>query len=102
MSVGEIIAIIAVCVMVFGGLAGNVFGLLIMEEVDRSKPDLNVYSFFSSFNRRWDRGFKFFREYRSLCPKGKLHIYEMACFAVAIVGLISLVILGLISLAASR
>ena len=101
MSAGEIIAIIAVCVMMVGSFVGNAFGLLMKEEVDRRKPELNIYSLFSGINRRWDREFEIFRQYRSLCPDGKLHIYGLVCGAVAAVGLISLVILGLISLATS-
>lgn len=99
MSAEGMIAIIALCVMVIGMVAANVSWLLMMEEVDNRKPDLNLYSFFSSFNRRWDRRSEICRQYRSLCPNGKLHIYERACLAIAMVGMITLVILGLIQLA---
>ena len=99
MSAEGIIAIVALCVMVIGAFAGSVFWLLMMEEVDHRKPDLNLYSFFSSFNRRWDRRLEVFRQYRSLCPNGKLHICERACLAMALLGMITLVILGLIRLA---
>lgn len=102
MSAVAIIAIIAACLMVSGGLAGNIFGLLIIEEVDRRKPELDLYSSFSRFGRRWDKGLEISRLYRNLYPNGKLHIYEMTCFSVAIVSWISLVILGLISIATSR
>jgi hypothetical protein len=99
MSAEAIIAIIALCVMVIGMFVGNAFWLLMMEQFDSGKPHLNLYSFFSSFNRRWDRRSEVFRQYRSLCPTGKLHIYERACLAVAMAGMITLVILGLIRIA---
>jgi hypothetical protein len=102
MNAGAIIAIIAVCVMVIGQFVGVVFGLLMMEEVDRGKPELNLYSLFGSLNRRWLRGFELIREYRGLCPEGKLHIYELACLAIAAIGWITLVILGVISIASHR
>jgi hypothetical protein len=100
MTTGTIIAIIAFGLFMVGMIAGNIIGLLMMEEVDRRRPELNLYSLFSAFNRRLDRGFEMFREYRRLCPEGKLHIYELACFAVAGVGMIVLIILGSISIAA--
>ena len=99
MSAEGIIAIIALCVMLVAMFVGNTFWLLMTEEVDHRKPDLDVYSFFSRFNRRWDRRLEIFRQYRTLCPNGKLHIYERACLAIAMVGMITLVILGLIHLA---
>lgn len=76
--------IMRVAILVLGigfFLAGGVFGLLMMEEVDRQKPGLNVYSAFGSFGRRLNRGRELYRQYRSLCPNGKLHIYELASFA---------------------
>jgi hypothetical protein len=82
MNAVAIIAIIAVCVMVIGPLAGNVIALLMMEEIYRNKPNSDL-----CFRNLWDRafGFRILREYRSLCPHGKLHIYELACVALAIV-----------------
>jgi hypothetical protein len=102
MSAEGIIAIIALCVIVIAMFVGNTFWLLMMEEVDHRKPDLDVYSFFSSFSRRWDRSLEISRKYRSLRPNGKLHIYERACLGIAIVGMITLVLLGLIHLASPR
>ena len=101
MSAEAIIAVIALCVMVIGMFAGNTFWLLIMEEVDRRRPELNLYSVFSAFNRRWNRNLEVVREYRSLCPNGKLHLYELVCFALAMAGMITLVVLGLIRLASA-
>jgi hypothetical protein len=102
MSAAAILTIIAVCIWLIGTIAGNVFGLLMAEEVDRRKPDLNLYSCFSRFNRRLDRGFEMFRLYRRLCPEGKLYIYELACFAVAAVGFISFLLLVVINYTAFR
>ena len=40
-----------------------------------------------------------YREYRDVCPNGKLHVYMLASLAVAMIGMIGLLILGVISLA---
>ena len=91
MRAEAIIAVVAFCVMVIGVFAANTFWLLILEEV-------NLYSGFSALRHRWNQNFEIFREYRSQFPNGKLHIYELACFAFAMAGMITLVILGLIRL----
>jgi hypothetical protein len=88
MSARNIIAIIAACSYFIGVFATITFGLLMMEEVDRKRPDLNLYSAFSKLGSQLDRGIQLYRLYRSLYPNGKLHIYEMASFAVVIVSMI--------------
>jgi len=54
MNAVAIIAIIAVCVMVIGPLAGNVIALLMMEEIYRNKPNSDL-----CFRNLWDRAFGF-------------------------------------------
>ena len=63
---------------------------------DRKKPELNLYAIFG-FGRL--RSFFGYREYRDVCPNGKLHVYMLASLAVAMIGMIGLLILGVISLA---
>jgi hypothetical protein len=95
MSARAIIAITAICVLVIGAFVANMFQLLMTEEIDRKKPELNLYSF--GFKRL--SVFGFHREYRNACPNGKLHVYMLVSLAVAMVGMIAFVILGLITLA---
>jgi|ERR1041384_179631 hypothetical protein len=98
MSAEGIIAIIAVCIYVVGLYLANMLWLLMVEEIDRRNPGLKLYEIFG-FRRL--RGFRGYREYREACPNGRLHIYELACFAIAMSGMITLVILGLIRLASN-
>jgi hypothetical protein len=89
MSAREIIAIIAACGYFICIFATITFGLMMMEEVDCKRPDLNLYSALSKFGSQLDRGFQLYRLYRNLCPNGKLHIYEMVRFAVVIVSMLT-------------
>ena len=94
MSAVAIVVIVAVLVMGIGSfVAAGVFGLMMMEAVDRRKPDLDLYSAFSSFNRRFDRRLQIYRQYRSLCPNGRLHIYEWTSFGLGMACMITLAIL---------
>ena len=91
-----ILVIMRVAIFVVGigsFLAGGVCGLLMMEEVDRKKPGLNVYSEFSDFSRRLSRGRELYRQYRRVCPNGNLHIYELASFALGMACFITSLIL---------
>ena len=99
MSARAIIATTAICVFVIGGFVANMCQLLMTEGIDRKKPELNLYSIFG-FGRL--KRFLGYREYRDACPNGKLHVYMLASLAIAMVGMIALVILALISLASPR
>lgn len=46
----------------------------------------------SYFGFRLSKMLKIFREYRRLYPKGKLHLYALALFAAAMIGLIAVAI----------
>ena len=99
MSARAIIAITAICVFVIGGFVGHMFRLLMTEEIDRKRPELNLYSIFGFRHLKSPFGY---REYRDACPNGKLHVYMLASLAFALVGMIALAILALMSLAAPR
>ena len=79
--------------MVIGGFAANISAMLMDDELDRRVPGRARDSFM-----HW-RGVQSFSEYRNSCPDGKLHIFALAGLAVAAVGMIALVILGLTSTA---
>lgn len=95
MSALAIIAIISICVVVIGAFLGNIFSLLMIEELDRRKPASSLYSRFGF--TRW-ANLETFREYRNACPDGKLHIYELAAFALAMTGVVGLVSVGAYSI----
>src|ERR1044071_7150835 len=99
MSAVAIIAITAVCVMVTGGFLGCIFWLLMIEEFDRRKPENNVYS--GSGLTRWG-SLNTFSEYRNSVPDGKLHVYAQAAFALAMVGMASLIAAGAYSITVNQ
>jgi hypothetical protein len=99
MSARAIIGITAICVFLIGMFVANMFRLLMTEEIDHKRPELNLYS---TLGFRHLRSLFGYREYRDACPNGKLHIYLLASLAVAMVGMIALVVLSLISLASPR
>jgi hypothetical protein len=94
MSAVEIIAIISICAMVIGSFLANMFSLLMSTELYERNQDRN----FDRFTRAgWPSPmrrlpFQDFREYRDSFPNGKLHIYSLAGFALAMIGLIGLAI----------
>src|SRR5262245_37666752 len=98
MSAGAIAAIIAFSVFMIGQFLTNIFGMLMIVEIDREHPERNLFELFG-FRRL--RGFYGYREYREFCPKGKLHIYALACFAIASVAMIALIVLVFSGLASA-
>jgi len=89
MSAEVIIAIISICIVVTGLFLATMFSLLMIEEIDRKRQDSSLDSYFL-FTRRG--GLRTFREYRNSCPKGSLHIYSLAAYALAMIGVIGLVV----------
>jgi hypothetical protein len=87
MSVVEIIAIISFCAFVIGLFLANMFSLLMNTELYERNQDTN----FDRFHTRLDL-FQNSHEYRDSCPDGKLHIYSLAGFALAMIGVIGLAI----------
>lgn len=85
MSAGTIICIILFCSAAIGVGLGNIVSILMGEELDRGREDSTLDSCFS-FTRRGL--FRTFREYRSSCPNGRLYIYSLVGYALAIIGVI--------------
>jgi hypothetical protein len=84
MSARAIIAIISICAVVTGGFLGIMFSMLMVEELDRSKQNTSKGSF--PFIR-WAT-LRTLRQYRELCPNGKLRIYLLASYLLATIGFI--------------
>lgn len=78
-------------VISFGGaLTGlflaNMFLMMMIGEVNRKREEGNLVSYFGfSFPKM----LRIFGEYRRSYPTGKLHVYALGAFGLAIIGLIS-------------
>lgn len=99
MSAGTIFCIISFCSAVAGVWIGNIVSILMGDELDRGRQDASVNSYFS-FTRRGV--FSTFREYRKSCPEGKLYIYSLASYALALIGLIGLAVCFAVTVIRSR
>jgi hypothetical protein len=94
MSARAIIAIISICAVVTGGFLGTMFSMLTIEEVDRKREYSSLDSSFPFV--RW-ANLQTLREYRNSCPNGKLHIYTLACYALAAIGFIGFAVFMVIA-----
>jgi hypothetical protein len=70
------------------------FLTMIIGEINRKRQEGNVISYFGF---TFPKLLRIFREYRKSYPDGKLHIYSLAAFAIAMIALISVgVCIGII------
>jgi hypothetical protein len=68
--------------------------MLTIEEVRRRRQDRNLDSSFPFM--RW-ANLQTLREYRNSCPNGKLHIYTLISYALAVIGFIGLAVFMLVA-----
>lgn len=80
-----VIGIIAFCVALSGVILANMFVIMMIGEINRKKEEGSLISYFG-FSP--PKVMQIFTEYRSLYPNGKLHIYALAVFAIAMIALI--------------
>lgn len=75
MSTRAIIGIIFFCFAMTGAFLGNMTLIMMIGEINRKRQEGNLVSYlgFTFFKL-----LRIFREYRSLYPDGKLHIYSLA------------------------
>ena len=85
MSTRAIIGIVFFCVAMTGLFLGNMTLIMMIGEINRKRQEGNLVSYFCF---TLPKALRIFREYRSLYPDGKLHIYNLAVSAVAMIALI--------------
>jgi Bacterial Ig domain len=99
MSARAIIGIISICAVGTGSFLAVTFWLLILEELDRKRPEGRRYT---------QLGFprvgtpQIVREYRHSYPDGKLHIYVLINLALAMMGMLGLVGVGAYNIVLNR
>ncbi|HEX5081559.1 MAG TPA: hypothetical protein VFY40_05910 [Blastocatellia bacterium] len=86
MGVITIIGIISFCVFMAGMFLANMFLMTMIGEINRKRQEGNLISYFGF---AFPKMLRIFSEYRSSYPDGKLHIYSLAAFAIAMIALIS-------------
>ena len=85
MSAIAIIGIISFCVSLTGVIWANMFLIMMIGEINRERQEGNLVSYFGF---AFPKMLRIFREYRSSYPDGKLHIYSLTAFAIAVIALI--------------
>ena len=80
-----VIGIIVFFVALSGVILANMFVIMMIGEINRKKEEGRLISYFGFSPPKVHR---IFAEYRRLYPHGKLHIYALAVFAVAMIALI--------------
>ena len=89
MSARVITGIISFCIAMTGLFSANMLLTMMIGEINRKRQDGNLVSYFGF---TFPKMLRIFGEYRSSYPAGHLHMYALAAFAVAIMGLISVAV----------
>lgn len=89
MSTRVVVAIIFLCLGTSATILANLFVTRMIGEINRTRREDNLIS---------DLGFtppktlRIFREYRRLYPDGRLHIYALASFGVAMTSMLIMLV----------
>ena len=89
MSERAIVGIVSFCVALTGVIVANMFLYMMIGEINRKRQEGNLVSYFGFTGPKILR---IFEEYRLWYPRGNLHIYALAAFGLAMVGLISVTV----------
>ena len=84
-NVWLVMGIIAFCLALSGVILANMFVMMMIGEINRKREDGKLISYFGFTPPKTMR---IFDEYRRLYPNGKLHIYALTTFALAMIALI--------------
>jgi len=84
-----ITGIASFCLALTGLFLANTFLTTMIGEINRKRQNGSLISYVGfAFPKMW----RIFGEYRSSNPKGKLHVYALAAFALAMAGLVSVAV----------
>lgn len=85
MSTSVVFGIILLCLSTSAMVLSSLFLIMMIGEINRKRKEDDLISYFGF---TFPKMLRIFREYRRLYPDGRLHIYELASFGVAIIALI--------------
>lgn len=83
-STRVVAGLILFCLAVSTIFLSNLFVTMLIGEINRKRQESDVISFFGF---TFPKMLRIFREYRRLYSGGKLHIYALVSFAVAMISL---------------
>ena len=89
MSPRAVVGVISFCVIFTGLFLANMFLTMMIGEINRKRQEGNLVSYFGF---TFPKMLRVFGEYRSSYPNGNIHVYALAAFFFAIVGLISVAV----------
>jgi hypothetical protein len=76
--------IILFCLGVSAVILTNLFVIMMIGEINRKRQEGDLISYFGF---TFSKMLRIFREYHRLYPDGRLHVYALASFGVAMIGL---------------
>jgi tellurite resistance protein TehA-like permease len=89
MSQRAIAGIISFCFVLTGLFLANMFLMMMIGEINRKREEANLISYFGF---TFPKMLRIFGEYRRSYPNGKLHVYAVGAFGLAMIGLISVAV----------
>ena len=89
MSVRAITGIISFCVALTGLFLANMLLTMMIGEINRKRQGGSLVSYFGF---TFPKMLRIFGEYRSSYPSGKLHMYALGAFVLALLGLVSVAV----------
>jgi hypothetical protein len=89
MSERSVVLIISFCCALTGLFLANMFLMLMIEEINRKRQEGNLVAYFGF---AFPKMLRIFWGYRSSYPSGKLHMYALGAFALALLGLVSVAV----------
>ena len=89
MSERAIAGIVSFCFVLTGLFLANMFLMMMIGEINRKREEENLISYFGF---TFPKMLRIFGEYRRSYPSGKLHVYALGAFGLAVLGLISVAV----------
>lgn len=85
MNIRIILGILAFCALVTGLVVANMFTMAMIGEINRKRKNGETVSYIGFTP---SKSLQIVREYKSLYPSGKLHVYARSAFGLAVVGIV--------------
>jgi hypothetical protein len=89
MNARLIAGIASFCMVLTGLFLANFFLMMMIGEINRKRPEERLISYFGFAPPKM---VQIFGEYRRCYPAGKLHVYSLAAYAIALFGLVGVAV----------
>jgi tellurite resistance protein TehA-like permease len=89
MSERAIVGIVSFCFVLTGLFLANMFLMMMIGEVNRKRDEGNLISYFGF---TFPKMLRIFGEYRRSYPSGRLHVYALGAFGLAMLSLITVAV----------